>query len=72
MGRMRCVMWRMRKEGIFLSAIQIGYRVGRLTAEEPTGEKKAGYTVWKCRCDCGGEIALDTRCLQRGTFTSSV
>ena len=55
-----------------MSAIQIGYRVGRLTAEEPTGEKKAGYTVWKCRCDCGGEIALDTRCLQRGTFTSSV
>ena len=50
-----------------MSAIQIGYRVGRLTAEEPTGEKKAGYTVWKCRCDCGGEIALDTRCLQRGT-----
>lgn len=50
-----------------MSAIQIGYRVGRLTAEEPTGEKKAGYTVWKCRCDCSGEIALDTRCLQRGT-----
>ena len=41
-----------------MSAIQIGYRVGRLTVEEPTAEKKAGYTVWKCRCDCGGEILL--------------
>lgn len=25
--------------------------------------------VWRCRCDCGGEILLDTRCLQRGSVT---
>lgn len=49
--------------------IGIGYRTGRLTVESPTGERKAGYTVWLCRCDCGGEIRLDTRYLQRGAVT---
>lgn len=44
---------------------EIGYRVGRLLVAEPTNMRKNGYTVWKCRCDCGGEILLDTRCLQR-------
>ena len=47
--------------------IEIGSRVGMLTVEEPSGQRKAGYIVWRCRCDCGGEILLDTRCLQRGT-----
>lgn len=27
------------------------------------------YMVWRCRCGCGGEILLDTRCLQRGAVT---
>lgn len=49
--------------------IQIGFRAGGLTVEAPTAERKSGYTVWLCRCDCGGEIRLDTRCLQRGTVT---
>ena len=48
-------------------AVGIGFRVGRLTVESPTEERKNGYMVWKCRCDCGGEILLDTRTLQRGT-----
>lgn len=48
--------------------IGVGSRVGLLTVEKPTGQKKAGYIVWYCRCDCGGEILLDTRCLQRGTI----
>lgn len=47
--------------------IKIGTRVGMLTVEGPSGQRKAGYVVWRCRCDCGGEILLDTRCLQRGT-----
>lgn len=46
--------------------IGLGSRVGLLTVAEPTGQRKAGYMVWRCRCDCGGEILLDTRCLQRG------
>ena len=49
--------------------IAIGYRVGMLTVEAKTGRKKNGYTVWRCRCDCSGEIELDTRYLQRGTIT---
>lgn len=47
--------------------IREGYRVGRLTVAAPTARRKNGYMVWRCRCDCGGEILLDTRCLQRGT-----
>lgn len=49
--------------------IKPGFRVGRLTVEEPTSGRKNGYTIWRCRCDCGGEILLDTRRLQRGTAT---
>lgn len=50
-----------------LPRIRIGYRVGKLIVEEATPQRRAGYTVWRCRCDCGGEILLDTRYLQRGT-----
>lgn len=48
--------------------IGIGSRVGLLTVAEPTEMRKAGYIVWRCHCDCGGEILLDTRSLQRGTM----
>ncbi len=30
-----------------------GKRFGRLTAIEPTDERKYGQTVWKCKCECG-------------------
>lgn len=50
------------------SKIGIGYAVGLLSVEEPTDQKKNGYTVWRCRCRCGGEILLDTRALQRRTI----
>ena len=49
--------------------IGVGFRVGLLTVSEATTKRKNGYTVWKCICDCGGEIELDTRCLQRKTVT---
>ena len=49
--------------------ITIGYRVGMITVEGKTTERKNGYMVWQCRCDCGKEIKLDTRCLQRRTVT---
>lgn len=48
--------------------IGIGSKVGMLTVTESTGQRKSGYIVWRCRCDCGGEILLDTRCLQRETI----
>ena len=47
--------------------IETGFRVGKLTVAGPTAERKNGYTVWTCVCDCGASIALDTRTLQRGT-----
>lgn len=50
--------------------IKPGTRVGLLEVIKPTKERKGGYCVWLCRCDCGGEISLDTRCLQRGTVKS--
>lgn len=49
--------------------VTIGYQVGMLTVESKTVKKKNGYTVWRCRCECGGVIDLDTRYLQRGTVT---
>ena len=49
--------------------IGLGYRVAGLQVEEATGQRKNGYMIWRCRCGCGGEILLDTRCLQRGTVT---
>ena len=39
-----------------------------LTVAEATEKRRNGYTVWRCLCDCGGEIELDTRYLQRGTI----
>ena len=48
--------------------IRQGYRLGKLTVERATDQRKNGYMVWKCRCDCGGEIFLDTRALQRGAI----
>lgn len=53
----------------FLLPIGVDCRIGRLTIVAPTKKRKGGYTVWLCRCDCGGEITLDTRCLQRQTVT---
>ena len=36
--------------------IAIGYHIGHSRAEETTPQHKNGYTVQRCRCDCGGEI----------------
>lgn len=52
---------------IKIPPVRTGFRVGKLTVAEATRERKGGYTVWLCACDCGGSIRLDTRTLQRGT-----
>lgn len=57
------------KKDVSRPHICVGYKVGHLTVEKATDKKHSGYTVWNCRCDCGGEILLDTRYLQRGTVT---
>lgn len=48
--------------------IYAGYSTGALTVVAASSERKNGYTVWICRCQCGNEIRLDTRYLQRGTI----
>ena len=53
-----------------MGKVKTGYKVGMLTAERKTQQRKNGYIVWECRCDCGGEILLDSRSLQRGTVKS--
>lgn len=47
--------------------VSVGYTVGKLTVKERTAERKNGYSYWRCVCECGGEILLDTRTLQRRT-----
>lgn len=66
MKRERREILHIKKTGVF-EVIGIGSKVGLLTVAETTERRKAGYMVWRCRCQCGGEIFLDTRCLQRGT-----
>ena len=46
---------------------ETGFRMGNLTVVSSTSRRKNGYTIWRCTCDCGGAIELDTRTLQRGT-----
>lgn len=51
-----------------MSRVKMGDRFGKLTIEDSTDQRKGGYMVWKCRCDCGGEILTDTRTLLRGSI----
>ena len=48
------------------TVIGIGTRVGRLVVEAATDQRKAGYIIWKCRCDCGGEITAELGQLTAG------
>lgn len=48
----------------------IGQRFGLLTVVEETGERQDNYRVWRCRCDCGGEILASTRRLKNGGVTN--
>lgn len=47
-----------------------GQRFGKLTVLERTNEKQDRYYLWRCRCDCGGEILVNTKRLRRGTVTN--
>lgn len=47
-----------------------GKRYGRLTALEPMPERRGGGVVWRCRCDCGGEVLVRGNYLTTGEVTS--
>lgn len=46
-----------------------GQRFGKLTVTGKTDKVENGYCVWRCRCDCGGEILVNTKKLRRGTIS---
>ena len=48
----------------------VGFRAGRLTVAAPTPQRKNGYIVWRCRCDCGGEAVVGQTLLQTGKTKS--
>lgn len=45
-----------------------GQRFGKLTVMGKTEQRKSGYVVWLCRCDCGNEVLADTKRLMRGSL----
>lgn len=46
-----------------------GKRFGHLTVTGRADFTEKGYQVWRCVCDCGEEILVNTRKLQGGTVT---
>lgn len=51
------------------SADLLGKRFGRLVVVEKLDQRQDRYQLWRCRCDCGGEILVNTKRLTRGTVT---
>ena len=47
-----------------------GLRIGKLTVTEPTPERIRNAVVWKCRCDCGREVLVESRKLKPGAIYS--
>ena len=44
-----------------------GQRFGKLTALYPTGKRgKGGSLIWRCKCDCGGEVDAPLHQLSSG------
>lgn len=48
----------------------VGWRFGKLTVLERLPEREERYHTWRCRCDCGGEVIVNTKRLKRGTITN--
>lgn len=47
-----------------------GQKFGMLTVIRPTDERRGGYVVWECRCDCGTVIFASTHNLTSGNIKS--
>lgn len=47
-----------------------GLRVGKLTVLEATDQRIRNAVVWRCRCDCGNEIFVESRRLKHGAIFS--
>ena len=51
----------MRKDTRTAGKDLTGQRFGHLTVIEKTGQTENKYRLWLCRCDCGKEIAVNTK-----------
>jgi len=47
-----------------------GQRFGRLVAERTVGSNKRKQRIWKCHCDCGNSVYVDTSRLLGGNVRS--
>ncbi len=47
-----------------------GQCFGKLTVLEKMPNKQDRYYLWRCRCDCGGEILVNTKRLKQGKITN--
>jgi len=47
-----------------------GVRFGRLVVYEDAGHNHEGRTMWRCKCDCGGEKTATTHDLRAGNTKS--
>ena len=48
-----------------------GLRSGRLTVIEPNGRNAENRIMWRCKCDCGGEVTVGANSLTRDSGTKS-
>ena len=46
-----------------------GERFGKLIVIEKAGIQEDRYWTWRCRCDCGNEVIVNTKRLRRGTIS---
>lgn len=54
-----------------MKAIDItGQKFGRLTVVEKVGSKKGEGVLWRCKCDCGGEVEVTGKKLRNGNTKS--
>ena len=55
---------------LFIQKNVIGQKFGRLLVVSDSGERKGGYTMWNCQCDCGNIIKVKSGLLYKGTTQS--
>lgn len=47
-----------------------GLRIGKLAVIEPTEQRIRNAVAWRCSCDCGNEILVESRRLKPGIIYS--
>jgi hypothetical protein len=50
----------------------VGHRFGKLTVLKDSGQRRAGYILWECQCECGRKVYRTTDQLTYKRFNSGV